>query len=190
MFDTILKRVLRQDPNIIMVGEIRDLQTAELAVRAALTGHLVFSTLHTKDSVSVVTRLKNMGIEGYLISAVLKGALAQRLVRKICDKCRVKEKIGHAERMLLRQYGLDADFLFQGKGCERCNGTGFNGRTGIFELFVSNEEVEAIIASDRRESEVREYLLLRGMERLVIDGLKKACSGITTIGEVERVAEE
>ncbi len=188
-FDSILRRVLRQDPNIIMVGEIRDLPTAELAMRAALTGHLVFSTLHTKDSVSVITRLKNMGIESYLIAAVLKGSVAQRLVRKVCNVCKEKVNPKKREQEILAKYELPMGPLFRGRGCKSCSGTGFRGRDGIFELFSIDEEVEEMIVKDKRESEIRTYLLTRGMKPLIINGLKKALEGITTISEVERVVE-
>ncbi len=186
-FDTILRRVLRQDPNIIMVGEIRDLQTAELAVRAALTGHIVFSTLHTKDSISIITRLKNMGIHSYLLAAVLKGSMAQRLVRKICRHCRVQKDPSKHEAEILKTHGLPPDSpLSKGKGCNSCNSTGYRGRTCIFELFTADDQLEEMISSNRRESEIREYLSSRELKTLIFDGLKKAVNGITTISEVER----
>ncbi len=186
-FDTILRRVLRQDPNIIMVGEIRDTQTAELAVRAALTGHLVFSTLHTKDSISVITRLKNMGIEPYLLAAVLKGSIAQRLVRKICRHCAKQRQPSKHEQEILKSHGFSSDSkLSEGQGCSSCNNTGYRGRTGIFELYTSDEELESMISKNLREAEIRAYLTSKKVKTLTDDGLQKAINGITTISEVER----
>lgn len=185
-FDTILRRVLRQDPNIIMVGEIRDAETAELAVRAALTGHLVFSTLHTRDSVSVITRLANMGVEAYLIAAVLRGSIAQRLVRKVCPQCRHKVKPQAAEKKLLERFQLPAGGLFKGKGCKACHNSGYRGRIGLFELFAGDERIEEMIADRVRETEIRRYLEGRGMKPLLLDGLEKAVAGVTTIAEIER----
>ena len=186
-FDTILRRVLRQDPNIIMVGEIRDTQTAELAVRAALTGHLVFSTLHTKDSISVITRLKNMGIEPYLLAAVLKGSIAQRLVRKICRHCAKQRQPSKHEQEILKSHGFSSDSkLSEGQGCSSCNNTGYRERTGIFELYTSDEELESMISKNLREAEIRAYLTSKKVKTLTDDGLQKAINGITTISEVER----
>ncbi len=185
-FDSILRRVLRQDPNIIMVGEIRDYQTAELSIRSSLTGHLVFSTLHTKDSLSVITRLKNMGVEPYLISAVLRGSVAQRLVRIICEGCRKKVKPSKNEKELLSRYKLPAGPLFKGEGCKLCRNTGYRGRIGLFEMFMTDNEVEKMIAEGRREAEIRSYLSSNGMKPIIFDGLNKALQGITTISEVER----
>jgi len=185
-FDSILKRVLRQDPNIIMVGEIRDYQTAELSVRSSLTGHLVFSTLHTKDSVAIITRLKNMGVEPYLISAILRGSVAQRLVRIICEGCRKKVKPSKKEKELLSRYKLPAGPLSRGEGCKLCRNTGYRGRIGLFEIFMTDNEVERMIAEGSREAEIRSYLSSNGMKPIIIDGLNKALQGITTISEIER----
>jgi len=185
-FDSILKRVLRQDPNIIMVGEIRDYQTAELSVRSSLTGHLVFSTLHTKDSVAIITRLKNMGVEPYLISAILRGSVAQRLVRIICEGCRKKVKPSKKEKELLSRYKLPAGPLSMGEGCKLCRNTGYRGRIGLFEIFMTDNEVEGMIAEGSREAEIRSYLSSNGMKPIIIDGLNKALQGITTISEIER----
>ncbi len=185
-FDSILRRILRQDPNIIMVGEIRDIQTAELAIRAALTGHLVLSTLHTRDSVSVITRLKDMQIEPYLIAAVLRGSAAQRLVRRICPECRREVRPGRVELELLARHELPARSLFEGAGCRSCHQTGFRGRVGLFEIFESDDTVEEMIASGRRDSDIRAYLASRGMRGIAQDGLEKVLAGVTTISEVER----
>ena len=185
-FETILRRVLRQDPDTIMVGEIRDPQTTELAVRAALTGHLVFSTLHTGDSVSVIPRLANLGVEPYLISAVLKGIVAQRLVRRICPECSEKAPLTPSEEKLLGHYGLEAKTLYKGRGCPACSETGYRGRIGVFEYFRTNKEIEAMIADNREGSIIRHYLVAKGMRNLMADGLQKVLEGITTLGELER----
>jgi type II secretory ATPase GspE/PulE/Tfp pilus assembly ATPase PilB-like protein len=186
-FDSILRRVLRQDPDIIMVGEIRDVPTAELAMRAALTGHLVFSTLHTKDSASVITRLRNMGIEPYLIAAVLRGSIAQRLVRRICPECRVSVEPNERERALLQKYNLLNGTLYTGKGCKSCGGFGYRGRTGLFELFINDGKIEEMIINDAKQSEIMAYAQSLGVKTLIEQGLEKALSGITTISELERV---
>ena len=185
-FDSLLRRVLRQDPDVIMVGEIRDTATAELAVRAALTGHLVLSTLHTRDAVSSVTRLKNMGVEPYLIAAVLRCAVAQRLVRRVCQECRREVPASAAERELLARRGLAAGPLFRGAGCRACNGTGYRGRIGLFEQFEADAQVEEMIVAGRREAELTGYLAARGMRPMIEDGLQKALQGLTTVVEVER----
>jgi general secretion pathway protein E/type IV pilus assembly protein PilB len=189
-FDSILRRVLRQDPDVIMVGEIRDSATAELSMRAALTGHLVFSTLHTKDSVSVITRLKNMGIEPYLICAVLKGSIAQRLVRRVCGGCKAEVRLAKRERALFEDYGVKAPKQFKGKGCKACNGTGYRGRIGIFELFVKEDVIEDMILKNSRDSEIKTYLETTGMKSLMTSGLEKVVSGETTLEELERVLAE
>jgi general secretion pathway protein E len=186
-FDSILRRVLRQDPNIIMVGEIRDAQTAELAIRAALTGHLVFSTLHTNDSVSSISRLKNMGVEAFLLAAVFRGAIAQRLARRICEKCKEKTRVTPAEAGLLKRYGFQFKTVYRGKGCSACNDTGYKGRVGIFEVCLPDENLEQMIVKDKRDSEMKNYLVENGMLTLMKAGLKKVKEGVTTISEIERV---
>jgi len=185
-FDTILRRVLRQDPNIIMVGEIRDSQTAELAIRASLTGHLVLSTLHTRDSVSVITRLKNMQIEPYLIAAVLRGSMAQRLVRRICPDCREQQKPTKAEAALLRRQKLGDGPVYRGRGCKACHQSGFRGRIGLFELFESDAEVEEMIVAGKRDAEIRAYLASKGLKPILQDGFLKVQQGLTTVSEIER----
>ena len=187
-FDSLLRRVLRQDPNVIMVGEIRDTPTAELAVRASLTGHLVLSTLHTRDSVAAITRLRNMQIEPYLIAAVLRGAAAQRLVRRLCPACRQSTRPTKAQRETWRALGLEAGSLFRAKGCKACQGTGFRGRVAIFESFESCGELEDLIVQGRRDAELRELLAGRGLGSLALDGHRKALAGVTTFEEVQRAA--
>ncbi|HMH76424.1 MAG TPA: ATPase, T2SS/T4P/T4SS family, partial [Candidatus Udaeobacter sp.] len=140
-----LRHIVRQDPDVIMVGEIRDLETAEIAIQSALTGHLVFSTLHTNDAPGAVTRLQDMGCEPYLLSSVLTGVLAQRLVRRICQACRAPDHPDPAELLALGITDATGVELFRGKGCDECRGTGYRGRTGIYELFKISEEARSLI---------------------------------------------
>jgi type II secretory ATPase GspE/PulE/Tfp pilus assembly ATPase PilB-like protein len=184
-FDTLLRRVLRQDPNIILIGEIRDSATAEIALRSALTGHLVLSTLHTNDSASVIPRLINMGVEPYLIASVLKGAAAQRLVRKICPECRSAYRVSAEEARVLEYAEFNTDTLYRGAGCARCDHTGFSGRTLITEFFASDAGLEELIMGRKNISELGAYLKKQKMRTLLRDGLEKAAAGITTLGEVE-----
>jgi type II secretory ATPase GspE/PulE/Tfp pilus assembly ATPase PilB-like protein len=187
-FDSILRRVLRQDPNIIMVGEIRDTQTAELSIRAALTGHLVFSTLHTNDSISVITRLTNMGVESFLLAAVIRCSMAQRLVRRLCNKCKQKVSLHPAYKKLMTSYGIkNTDYYYEKKGCKECHHTGFKGRVGIFELFTSDDKIEEMIIKGTREADIRDYLIKeRHFKTLLHAGLLMVSEGVTTISEVER----
>ena len=185
-FDSLLRRVLRQDPDVIMVGEIRDTPTAELSVRAALTGHLVLATLHTNDAVSVVPRLRDMGVAPYLLAAVLRGALAQRLVRKVCPACARSAKPAAHERALLAAHGLSADRLTSGRGCDACGGTGFRGRTAVVEQFASDSRIEEMIAGGERLPVLADYLASRGFRTLAANGLALAVKGVTTVAEVER----
>jgi general secretion pathway protein E/type IV pilus assembly protein PilB len=185
-FDTILRRVLRQDPNVIMVGEIRDGTTAELAVRAALTGHLVLSTLHTNDAVSVIPRLVNMGVERYLIASVLRGAVAQRLVRKACPACAKTRPVTGPEERLFRSYGVAATTIPESAGCSECVGTGYRGRTVIAEVFASDPDIEEAIMAGSRAGELEHLLAEKGCRSLIKDGLEKVAAGTTTLAEIER----
>lgn len=185
-FESILRRVLRQDPDIIMVGEIRDRATAELAVRASMTGHLVLSTVHTNDSVSVLHRLINMGVEPYLLAGVLRGAMAQRLVRRLCPHCRKEEAPDPLEKRLLQECGISAEKVFKACGCDKCRGTGYAGRLVISETFLSDEKLEDQITSSVPTADIRQYLLQKGMVALYRDGLEKAVAGLTTLSEVEK----
>ena len=185
-FDSILRRVLRQDPNIIMIGEIRDKATAELAVRASMTGHLVLSTLHTNDSVSVLHRLVNMGVEPYMLAGVLRGTIAQRLVRKLCPHCRREDTPTALENKLLSGNKLKSDVLYRAEGCDKCAGSGYSGRLVIAESFLSSEELEDLIIEEKKSTEIQTYLLSKGMIKLHKDGLEKAIAGLTTIKEVEK----
>jgi general secretion pathway protein E/type IV pilus assembly protein PilB len=185
-FGTLLRRVLRQDPNVILIGEIRDGPTAEIALRSALTGHLVLSTLHTNDAASVIPRLINMGLEPYLVASVLKGAAAQRLVRKLCPHCKTSRPPDAEERRILRHAGVDAPLLWHRSGCRECGGTGFAGRTVIAELFASGPALEEVIMKAGNSSGITAFLAERGMRSLLQNGLRKAAAGITTMEEVER----
>lgn len=184
-----LRSILRHDPDIIMVGEIRDLETAVIAVQAALTGHLVFSTLHTNDAISTITRLENMGIEPFLISASLICAMAQRLVRKICPACKKPYEVPSA---VIERLGLsDKKLLFyRGEGCDNCKGTGYQGRTGIFEILLIDDELREMITQSVPLIEIQQKARAKGMKLLFEDGLDKVLKGITTIEEVSRVCEE
>lgn len=183
-----LRSILRQDPDKILVGEIRDLETAEIAVQASLTGHMVFSTLHTNDAPSTVTRLRDMGIPAFLITATLEAVLAQRLVRKICTQCR-ETFVPSTETLMelgLRPEQVIGKKFYRGRGCVNCNSTGFRGRTGIFELMVINDEIRDVINRGAGTEQIREVALEQGMKPLREAGLRKIFDGITTCEEVIR----
>lgn len=188
-FATALRAFLRQDPDIILVGEIRDLETADVAFQAALTGHLVLSTLHTNDAPTAATRLIEMGVEPFLISAAVIGVIAQRLARRICTNC--KEPYKYPEELLMR-FGTDLSELngkelYRGRGCENCRYTGYRGRIGIFEVFVMNTEIADLILRRAPISEIRDAAVASGMTTLLQDGWRKVLAGITTPQEVLRV---
>jgi len=183
-FSAALRALLRQDPDILMVGEIRDAETAYTVTQAALTGHLAFSTLHTNDAPSAVTRLVNLGIEPYLVAATLRGVLGQRLVRKICPHCKKAYEPDAVIRETVENYCGPVETLYQGEGCARCRGTGFAGRIGIFELMVPDEVLLAAIARGATLQELREILAKNGFVTLQADGMEKVRGGLTTVGEV------
>lgn len=183
-FANALRSLLRQDPDILMVGEIRDEETASIVVQAALTGHLVLTTLHTNDAPSAVTRLVNLGVEPYLVAAVLRGVLAQRLVRKICPHCKESYTPDPVLRDGLESDGRHVELLYRGQGCSRCRSTGFAGRIGIFELLVPDEDLLALIAQGANLQSIREFLARTGFATLRQDGLEKAKQGLTTVEEV------
>jgi len=189
-FATGLRHIVRQDPDVIMVGEIRDLETAEIAIQAALTGHLVLSTLHTNDAPSAVTRLQDMGAEPYLLASVLEGVLAQRLVRQICAQCAVPHDPSPIDLLSIGVTEPPSVQLFRGKGCTACRGTGYRGRTGIYELFTLDEGLRRLIMTKASAGELRRYALAKGMMTLRQDGWAKVCAGITTVEEIVRVAQE
>jgi len=184
-----LRAILRQDPDVVMVGEIRDSETAEIAIRAALTGHQVFSTLHTNDSTGAVTRLIDMGIEPFLIASSLEGVLAQRLVRKICPLCRMESHVTPALREKLAALGghpLEGVF-FTGGGCEECRHTGYRGRVGIFELLALTPELKEMVLQKHSNAELK-ATAQRGMTTMHQDALQKAAGGITSLEEILRVS--
>jgi type II secretory ATPase GspE/PulE/Tfp pilus assembly ATPase PilB-like protein len=185
-FDTILRRVLRQDPNVIMVGEIRDSATAELAIRAAMTGRLVLSTLHTNDSLSAIPRLRDMGIGSHLIASVLKGALAQRLVRRVCPSCKSERAATSAEIELLGKYGFRRTTASFGAGCESCGGSGYRGRIVISESYSVEDELEELILREESAARLSSFMEKRGMATIACDGMAKAAAGTTTMSELER----
>lgn len=189
-FATGLRSILRQDPDIVMIGEIRDMETAEIAVQSALTGHRVFSTLHTNDAPSGVTRLIDMGIEPFLIASSVNAFLAQRLIRKICPNCKESYKPSKAmlDEFNLKQSKLHDGKLFRGKGCQRCLGTGYSGRIGIYELLVVSQSIRQLIMKSSDSLSIKEIAIHEGMETLLNDGLAKAIDGITTVEEVIRVS--
>ncbi len=179
-----LRSVLRQDPDVIMVGEIRDAETATMAIQSSLTGHLVFSTLHTNDAASAVTRLLDLGIEPYLAASSVMGVLAQRLVRKVCANCARPYEPNDAERKWLGSAGGD---LRAGAGCAACRQTGYRGRVGIFEMLPVDEAVRQLIQSRATASQVKDAAVRAGMRTLRDEGIGKVLAGVTTIAEVERV---
>jgi type II secretory ATPase GspE/PulE/Tfp pilus assembly ATPase PilB-like protein len=185
-----LRSILRHDPDVILVGEIRDVETAEIAIQASLTGHLVFSTLHTNDAPTALTRLVDMGIEPYLVASSLEAVVAQRLVRVICPEC--KEPIPESEVVpLRRRFGdkLPAT-LYRGQGCRHCQGTGYRGRMGIFEMMVVTDDVRALILQNASPRDLRLASAKQGMTTLRDDGFRHLRDGRTTIDEVFRVTKD
>ncbi|MHC4982546.1 MAG: GspE/PulE family protein [Planctomycetota bacterium] len=187
-FAAALRSMLRQDPDIIMVGEIRDEETARVAVQAALTGHLVLSTLHTNDAPGAITRLLNIGVEPYLVSASIVGVLAQRLVRKICTNCKEPYEPPANIRRLVERSAGGMDAFYRGAGCQRCRDSGYSGRIGIFEMLLPTDEMRDKITSSPSINELRAAAVEAGMVRLRDDGLAKVKAGITTVEEVLRAA--
>jgi len=190
-FASALRAFLRQDPDVIMVGEIRDLETAQIAVQAALTGHMILSTLHTNDAASAVTRLLDMGVEDYLITSTVNAVLAQRLVRTLCPHCREPYT---ASPELVRTYGLATagcgSTLYRPRGCPACGGTGFHGRTTIAELLVVSDAIRELILAHTEATGIQRAAVNEGMSTMFVDGLQKALAGITTLEEVIRVTRE
>jgi type II secretory ATPase GspE/PulE/Tfp pilus assembly ATPase PilB-like protein len=179
---------LRQDPDVVMVGEIRDKETADIAIQASLTGHLVFSTLHTNDAPSAVTRLIDMGVEPFLISSSVIGILAQRLVRKICPECKEKSAVPSE---VAKQLGLKGEAVFyHGKGCKNCKASGYTGRIGIFEFLHVTEGIKKMIIGRASADDLKKKALEEGMKTLRVDGIDKVKLGMTTVEEILRVTEE
>lgn len=196
-FATSLRHVLRQDPDVIMIGEVRDIETARMAIQSSLTGHLVFSTLHTNDSAGAISRLLDLGLEPYLVSSSLIAVLAQRLVRKICPDCRQEYKPTAHELRELGLMGPDAELsdsaeangFFVGAGCERCFQTGYRGRTGVYELMLIDEKIQDMVYNRQSAGAIKRAALDAGLQTLRMDGIRKVVAGITSITEVLRVTQ-
>ncbi len=187
-----LRSMLRHDPDIMMVGEVRDFETAEITIRVALTGHLVFSTLHTNDAASAIARLLDMGVESYLISSSVDCFVAQRLVRLICPSCKTEVK---PQEQMIKNLGIEnVDIsnlvLYEGKGCEACKFTGFRGRTGVYEFLVMNEEIRSMVLERVPANQIKQKAIETGMRTLLQDGWEKVRQGRTTVSEVIRVAQQ
>jgi type II secretory ATPase GspE/PulE/Tfp pilus assembly ATPase PilB-like protein len=186
-----LRHIVRQDPDVIMVGEIRDPETAEIAIQAALTGHMVFSTLHTNDAAGAITRLLDMGAEPYLVASSLMGSVAQRLVRQICPQCK---EVAQYSDAVLREVGIDPagperHQLRRGAGCDACARTGYRRRLGVFELLPIDDTVRQMIVDRTPATLIKQYGVRQGMRTLLMDGREKALAGVTTLDEVLRVCQ-
>ena len=181
-----LRSVLRQDPDIIMLGEIRDSETAVMAIQSSLTGHMVFSTLHTNDAASAVTRLLDLGIEPFLASSSLLAVLAQRLVRRICPQCKTAFEPTAAQKLLVSS-AAEITRLYRGTGCDKCRGTGYRGRFGVFELLTITDQIQKLITQRATAAEIRIAAIQQGMRPMRLDGIAKAIAGHTTLDEVARV---
>jgi general secretion pathway protein E len=182
-----LRSIVRQDPDVIMVGEIRDHETADIAIESALTGHLVFSTLHTNDAAAAITRLQDMGVESYLISSSLLCIQAQRLVRRICNHCAKPHSLTPDEAQVLQVNAQDYPLARKGTGCERCGETGYRGRIGLYELLVMSDTIRHEIAVGADANVIRAQAIREGMKTLREDALEKLAAGMTTPEEVVRV---
>jgi general secretion pathway protein E len=178
-----LRHIVRQDPDVIMVGEIRDRETADIAIRSSLTGHFVYSTLHTNDAPSAISRLTDMGVENYLITSSVVAVLAQRLVRLICPHCR------QADAQRMTPYGESIQ-TYRGAGCDSCFGSGYAGRQGIFELMELNDEIRSLIMKNEDAAQLTQAARRNGMRNLREDGWAKVAAGTTTVDEVMRVTQE
>jgi type II secretory ATPase GspE/PulE/Tfp pilus assembly ATPase PilB-like protein len=191
-FARILRAMLRQAPNVILVGEIRDQETAEIAIQAALTGHLVFSTLHTNDAPSAITRLIDMGVALFLVSSSIQAIMAQRLVRTICPNCKQpKEYKPHELAWIgLREKETKKVTLYEGAGCRECGGTGYKGRLGIFEMMELSNEIRELAFRKASTTKIRDEAIVSGMRTLHEDGVRKVINGLTTIEEVLRITAE
>jgi type IV pilus assembly protein PilB len=186
-FSKALRTLLRQDPDVIMVGEIRDEETARTAIQAALTGHLVFSTLHTNDASSAITRLINMGVEPYLIGAALNVVLAQRLVRRICAKCREEYEPPRPLRKAIERMGYAIEAFYRGIGCRKCRNTGYSGRLGVHEFLFVNDELRDAIVAGQSVADLRRIAASYGMITLRFDGFRKVREGLTSLEEVIQI---
>ncbi|MCA9152698.1 MAG: Flp pilus assembly complex ATPase component TadA, partial [Planctomycetales bacterium] len=191
-FARIIRAMLRQAPNIILVGEMRDLETAGMGIQASLTGHLVFSTLHTNDAPSAMTRMVDLGVPNYLVASSVVAVLAQRLVRVVCGKCKQPYKPSEA---LLEEAGIPMELaakgnFMKGTGCNACNQKGYRGRIGIYELMMMTSKIREMVFKNSSAIDIREVAIKEGMTTLYLDGIAKALRGVTTIEEVFRVAKK
>lgn len=192
-FASALRSIVRQDPDIIMIGEMRDLETARIAVQAALTGHMVLSTLHTNDAAGGITRLLDMGLEDYLLTSTVNGILAQRLVRKLCDHCKQPYKVlpEVAEELQLHRFGpIEDQTLYNPSGCDKCGGIGYSGRMAIVEFLVMTDSIRRLIMGHAEANKIHEMALTGGMASMYSDGLRKAVAGRTILEEVMRVTTD
>jgi len=189
-FAAALRAILRQDPDVVMIGEMRDRETAEISIQAAMTGHLVFSTLHTNDAISAVPRLLDLGIPEYLVAATLEGVLAQRLVRRVCPDCRVEYEPALEAVSLVAGRRIERTTLMRGAGCNACRGTGFRGRLGLFELFTITDDLRDAIAARAPRAQLRALAVAAGLVPLRSDGWQKVEAGLTTVEEVARVIQD
>jgi type II secretory ATPase GspE/PulE/Tfp pilus assembly ATPase PilB-like protein len=188
-----LRALVRQDPDIVLVGEIRDGETADISVNAALTGHLLFSTLHANDAATSIPRLLEMGVEPFLLASTLEVVIGQRLVRRICSRCRTSSSVTAAEAKNLfpnahEYFGGKGMTLYRGKGCDACGGTGYRGRVGIYELLLITPEIENLIVARASSTDINVCARRNGMKLMFEDGLEKVKTGMTTIEELMRVA--
>ncbi|AXF56149.1 GspE/PulE family protein [Salicibibacter kimchii] len=183
-----LRTILRQDPNIIMVGEIRDRETAEIALRAAMTGHLVLSTLHTNDAASSISRLIDMGIEPFLITSALIGSVGQRLVRRVCPICAEKQEMRANEKDIFSKFGIEMNDVLKGRGCPSCNQTGYKGRIAVHEVLKVDDHLGKMVAMKKPDNSYREYLAEQGFVTMFEDGLQKVAADKTTLEEIYRVS--
>ncbi len=180
-----LRAILRQDPDIVMVGEIRDAETAQIAVQASLTGHLVFSTVHTNDAIAAITRLKDMGVEPYLLASTVRAIVAQRLVRRLCNQCKRPAIVGAQEAALLDEIGARDAVVFEGAGCASCGGSGYVGRIGLYEFVAMDDEIRRLVHTDADELEMAAQAFRHG-EPLLKSGLRCAVAGVTSLSDVLR----
>lgn len=180
-----LRSILRQDPDIVMVGEIRDAETAQIATRAAITGHLVLSTLHTNDTSSTISRLVDMGIETYMVSSAVVGVIAQRLVKKICPRCKEEHILSPEERKILKIE--DENIIYKGKGCNFCSGTGYSGRTAIHEILILDREIRDLVNKEADSDTIKELARKKGMKTLNESCMELVLSGITTVEEMIKI---
>ena len=189
-FATGLRSIVRQDPDIVMVGEMRDLETAKIGIRAGLTGHFVFSTLHTNDAPSAITRLLDMGVEDYLLTSSILGVLAQRLVRVICHHCKESRSVEDAGLKEIDFPFSSTSHVYEGMGCKECGQTGYRGRVGIFELMLMDDDIRRLIVANSDALRLKNKAIDKGMVTLRQDGFEKVCRGVTTVSEVLRTTQD